>query len=114
MYIEDLLNKQWILNSSSLYASQVVAVQRNNGKMRLCCDYQKLNAKLVPDRHPLPCIQNIIDGLGSNQNFTLLDQSKAHHQLHLHPDSQKLVVFIIYSSSFHEWLRVPFGLWNAR
>ena len=47
--------------------------------MRLCCDYRKLNAKTVPDRHPLPRIQNIIDGLGGNQYFTPLDQSKAYH-----------------------------------
>lgn len=55
MYIEDLLNKQWIVNSTSPYASQVVAVQKDE-KIRLCCDYQKLNAKRVLDRHPPPCI----------------------------------------------------------
>ena len=62
--------------------------------MRLCCDYRKLNVKTVPDRHPLLRIQNIMDRLGGNQYFTLLDQSKAYHQLHFHPDSQKLTAFI--------------------
>ena len=66
MYIEDLLNKQWIVNSSSPHSSLVVAMRKKDGTMRLCCDYQKLNAKIVPDRHPLPRIQNIIDGLGGN------------------------------------------------
>ena len=112
MYIEDLLNKQWIVNSSSSYSSPVVAVRKKDGTMRLCCDYRKLNAKTVPDRHPLPCIQNIIDRLGGNQYFTLLDQSKAYHQLHLHPDSQKLTAFIT-PWGFYKWLRVPLGLMNA-
>ena len=62
--------------------------------MRLCCDYQKLNAKTVPDGHPLLRIQNIIDGLGGNQYFTLMDQSKSYHQQHLHPDSLKLTAVI--------------------
>ena len=72
MYIEDLMNKQWIVNSSSSYSSPVVAVRKKDGTMRLCCDYRKLNAKTIPDRHPPPRIQNIIDGLGGNQYFTLL------------------------------------------
>ena len=79
MYTEDLFNKQWIVNSSSPYSSPAVAVQKKDGTMRLCCDYRKLNAKTVPDRHPLRRIQNIIDGLGGNQYFTPLDQSKAYH-----------------------------------
>ena len=112
MYIEDLLNKHWIINSSSPYSSPVVVVQKKDGTMRVCCDYQKLNAKTVPDRHPVPRIQNIIDELGGNQYFTLLDQSKTYHQLHLHPDSQKLTAFIT-PWGLYEWLRVCFGLMNA-
>ena len=94
MYIEDLLNKKWIVHSSSSYSSSVVVVRKKDGFIRMCCDYQKLNAKIITDRHPLPCMQNILDNLGENQYFTLLDQRKAYHQLHLHPDSQKLRAFI--------------------
>ena len=57
MYIEDFLNKQWIVNSSSVYSSPNVAVKKKDGTMRVCCDYRKLNAKTVPDRHPLLRIQ---------------------------------------------------------
>ena len=60
----------------------------------MCCDYRKLNDKTITNRHPLLRIQNILDNLDANQYFTLLDQSKAHHQLHLYPDSGKLTVFI--------------------
>ena len=73
-YIEDLVNKQWI--SESPYSSPVVAVRKKDGSLQLCVDYRRLNDKTIPDRHPLPRIQDIFDNLGGNE-FSLLDQSKA-------------------------------------
>ena len=93
-HVEDLLNKQWITNSHSEYSSPVVAVRKKDGTLRLCCDYRKLNAKTIPDRHPLPRIQDIIDSLGKNQYFSLLDQTKAYHQLHMDPESRKFTAFL--------------------
>ena len=86
--IEDLLNKQWIIHSHSEYSSPVVAARKKDGTIRLCCDYRKLNQKTIPDRHPLPRIQNVIDNLGGNKFFSLLDQNKSYHQLHLNPEGR--------------------------
>ena len=92
--IEDLLNKQWIIHSHSEYSSPVVAARKKDGTIRLCCDYRKLNQKTIPDRHPLPRIQNVIDNLGGNKFFSLLDQSKSYHQLHLNPEGRWYIAFI--------------------
>ena len=94
MYTGDLLNKKWIVHSSSFYLSPVVAVMKKDGSIRMCSDYRKLNTKTIPDRNTLPRIQDIHDNLSVNQYFTLLDQSKAYHQLYLHQDSRKLIAFI--------------------
>ena len=79
--IENLLNKKWIIHSQSSYSSPVVAVRKKGGSLQLCCDYHKLNSKTISHRHPLPRIQNIIDNLGGNNFFSLLDQNKAYQQL---------------------------------
>ena len=93
-YVKDLLNKQWITNSHSEYSSPVVAERKKDGTLRLCCDYRKLNAKPIPDRHPLPHMQDIIDSLGKNQYFSLLDRTRAYHQLHMDSESRKFSVFL--------------------
>ena len=87
MYIEDFLNKKWIVHSTSSYSTSVFVVTKKNGSIRMCYDYRKLNAKIILDRHPLLRIQNILDNLGGNQYSTLLDQRKTYHPLYLHPDS---------------------------
>ena len=111
-YIEDLLNKGWIQESQSNYSSPIVAVRKKNGELRLCCDYRELNNKTVPDRHPLPRIQETLDMLGGNSWFSLLDQGKAYHQGSLEEGSRRYTAFIT-PWGLYEWLRVPFGLTNA-
>ena len=57
-YIVDLLNKGWIKNSKSSYASPIVPIRKKGGSLRLCCDYRALNAKAIPRRHPIPRVQD--------------------------------------------------------
>ena len=75
-YIEDLLNKQWIVESDSDYSSPVVAVRKKDNTIRLCCDYRLLNAKTVPDKHPLPRIQDTLDSLGETNTSVCLIRGK--------------------------------------
>ena len=114
-YIEDLLNKKWVIHSPSSCSSSLLAIRKKDGSLRLCCDlccdYRKLNSKTIPDRHPLPRIQNIIDNLGGNNFFNLLDQSKAYHQLQLDLNSRKCTAFST-PWGFYEWVWIPLGLMN--
>ena len=76
-------------NSHSEYLSRVAAVREKDETLRLCCDYRTLNAKTIPDCHPPPCIQDIIDSLGKNQYFNLMNQTKAYHRQQMDPKSRK-------------------------
>ena len=111
-YIQDLLNNEYITKSESNYSSPVVAVRKRDGDLRLCCDFRELNRKTLPDRHPLPKIQNIIDNLSGNRWFTLLDQKKAYHQGFVSPESRPLTAFIT-PWGLYQWVRIPFGLKNS-
>ena len=111
-YIEDLLNRGWITKSQSNYSSPVVCVRKKDGGLRLCVDYREWNHKTVPDRHPIPRIQETLDNLGGNSWFSVLDQGKAYHQGFVGEKSRHLTAFIT-SWGLYEWTRIPFGLSNA-
>ena len=87
-YIEDLLNRNWIRPSSSSYASPVVIVRKKDGAMRLCIDYRELNRRTVPDKYPLPRIQEMLDNLHGMEWFSTLDLGKAYHQGIVSEESQ--------------------------
>ena len=38
-YVEDLLNRDWIVTSESNYSAPAIAVHKRDGTLQLCCDY---------------------------------------------------------------------------
>ncbi|KAK5884558.1 hypothetical protein CesoFtcFv8_018366 [Champsocephalus esox] len=61
-YVQNLLDRGWI--RKSVPSSPVVCVRKKDQSQRLCVDFRGLNQKTVPDRHPLPLIQDLLDILG--------------------------------------------------
>ena len=111
-YLQDLLNKGWVTHSRSPYSSPVVCVRKKDGSLRLCCDFRELNRKSVPDRHPIPSTQDMLDALGGSSWFSVLDQGKAYHQGFLDEESRPLTAFIT-PWGLYQWVRIPFGLSSA-
>jgi len=111
-YIEDRLNQGFIRKSTSPLSSSVVCVRKRDGGMRLCIDYRELNKKTVPDRHPIPRIQEALDSLGGKSWFSVLDQGKAYNQGFMGKYSQPLTAFVTFWG-LYQWVQIPFTLMNA-
>lgn len=111
-YVQGLLEHGWIQKSTSPYSSPVVCVRKKDSTLRLCVDYRELNRKTIPDRHPLPRIQDLLDSLGGHSWFSILDQGSAYHQGFINEESRHATAFST-PWGLYEWIRLPFGLSNG-
>ena len=71
-HIQEMLDVGAIRPSNSLWASAVILVWKEDGKLQFCVlDLQKLNARTIKDAYSLPRIDRTLDCL-HGQNGSLL------------------------------------------
>ncbi|MBW0527866.1 hypothetical protein O181_067581 [Austropuccinia psidii MF-1] len=89
-----------------------VIIAWNNDKSRIAGDFRELNTYTVPDRYPIPGIQETLTQLSQAKYITSMDAWKGFHQNVLMPKTKKLLRIITHCG-FYEYLRMPFHMRNA-
>ena len=111
--VKHLLDQDIIEPSYSIYNSPLLLVPKksSNGEknFRLVVDYRELNRLLIPDKFPLPRIDEVLDGLGRARYFSTLDLQAGFHQIPLDPGSRDLTSFSTATGSYR-FKVLPFGI----
>lgn len=110
--LDELLEKGYIRDSNSEFASPIVLTEKKNGKLRLCVDYRVLNKITARDNYPMPLVEDQLAIVGNKKYFSLLDLKDGFHHVRVAEESIKYTSFVTPLGQY-EWLRMPFGLRTA-
>ncbi|XP_075739522.1 uncharacterized protein LOC142784984 [Rhipicephalus microplus] len=97
---------------ASEWVSPIVAVQKEDGSIRLFVDLREPNKAIVVDNFSLPHTEELLHASNGARHFSNLDLASAYHQVLLHPDSRDLAAFVTHEGLFR-FKRVCFGLTSA-
>jgi hypothetical protein len=77
--VKEFLAMGYIRPSTSLFASLVVLVLKEDDTLWMCIDYWALNKKTIKNRYPISRIDELMDELHGAVFFTKIDLCSGYH-----------------------------------
>ena len=111
-WIDNNLQKGFIVPSNSSYAAPIFFVKKKNGKLRPCIDYRKLNDNTVRDGHPIPLVSDVLSKFKDSKVFSSIDLHGAYNLVRVKPGDELRASFRCKYGQFEPRV-IQFGLTNA-
>ena len=106
--IEQLHKQDMVEPSAGPWCSNIVAVKRKDGRLRLCVDYRNLNVCTYYDGYPLPNVEATMGALGGSSWHCTLDLRSGYHNAMIAAEDRHKTQFVTIRGTFR-WKRMPFG-----
>ncbi|MBW0539689.1 hypothetical protein O181_079404 [Austropuccinia psidii MF-1] len=101
-----------VVHNEEVEVTTPVIIAWNNDESRIVRGFRALNTYTVPDRYPIPIIQETLTKFSKAKYITSMDSLKGFNENVLMPKAKKLFR-IITQCGIYEYLRMPFGIKNA-
>ena len=112
MEVAKLVEMGVVEESTSPWTSPIVPVPKEDGSIRLCIDYRRLNGVSQADPYYMSTLEEILERVGACKCISKLDLSKGFYQIEVEKESVPKTAFITPFGKY-QFLRMPFGLRNA-
>ena len=76
-----MLDKGYIRPSVSPLGAPTLFVKKDDGTLRLCIDYRKINKMTIKNNYPLPRIDDLFDQLRGTAIFSKIELRFGYHQV---------------------------------
>jgi Reverse transcriptase (RNA-dependent DNA polymerase) len=110
--VDRMLKAGVIEPATSEWASPVVLITKNDGSIRFCVDYRKLNALIVKDSYPLPRMDECLDSLEYATICSTLDCNSGYWKIPIEERDRDKTAFVTHCG-VHRFKIMPFGLCNV-
>nr|CAD1824864.1 unnamed protein product [Ananas comosus var. bracteatus] len=113
--IESLLKVGFIRAARYVdWVSNIVLVQKKNGKLKVCIDFRNLNMATPKDEYPMPIADMLVDSTAGHEILSFIDEHAGYNQIFIaEEDIAKTAFRCPGSIGTFEWVVMPFGLKNA-
>jgi hypothetical protein len=110
--LQELLDKGYIRSSTSPWGCPALFVKKKDQSLRMCVDYQPLNAVTIKNKYHLPRIDILFDQLVWAKVFSKIDLRSGYHQIKIRAEDIPKTAFST-RYGLYEYLIMSFGLTNA-
>ena len=99
-HLDHMLDVGVIKPSKSAWSNAVVLVQKKDGGLRFCIDFQRLNTSTQNDAFPLTQIHDTIDALSGSKYYTTVDLLSRFWQTPMEESSKQYTAFTVGTLGF--------------
>jgi hypothetical protein len=110
--LQELLDEGYIQPSFSPWGCPTLFVKKKDKTTQLCVDYRPLDAVIIKNRYPLPCINLLFGQLVGAKLFSKIDLRLGYNQIKIHEQD---ILKTAFSTRYglYDYLVMSFGLTNA-
>ena len=110
--IAKLKNQGVIEESNSPWSAPLLLIKKKDGSYRVVVDYRELNSITIPDRYPIPSINEALSSLRNAKIFSSIDLKSGFFQIDMHENSKEYTAFATHDGHYH-FNKMAMGLRNS-